>query len=105
MSIQQQLQRYRQTVLQNNNNNNNNHREQQQQLSDQKMSTTTTHAPLSAAAKAAEQRAFELEKAAVTSYEEGWDRWDGPIYPVGYVQCRMRKFSPLFSPSRRVNEE
>ena len=37
--------------------------------------------------------AFEREKAAITSYEEGWDRWDGPIYPIGYVQCRMRKSS------------
>jgi len=36
---------------------------------------------------------FEREKAAITSYEEGWDRWDGPIYPIGYVQCRMRKSS------------
>ncbi|KAI4640422.1 hypothetical protein J4E93_008628 [Alternaria ventricosa] len=33
--------------------------------------------------------AFEREKAAITSYEEGWDRWDGPIYPIGFVQCRM----------------
>ena len=37
--------------------------------------------------------AFEREKAAISSYEEGWDRWDGPIYPIGYVQCRMRKSS------------
>jgi len=43
-------------------------------------------------AKTAAERAFEREKAAITSYEEGWDRWDGPIYPIGYVQCRMRKF-------------
>ncbi|KAL1795324.1 hypothetical protein ACET3X_007140 [Alternaria dauci] len=35
--------------------------------------------------------AFELEKAAITSYEEGWDRWDGPIYPIGYIQCRMQE--------------
>lgn len=35
--------------------------------------------------------AFEREKAAITSYEEGWDRWDGPVWPIGYVQCRMRK--------------
>ena len=39
--------------------------------------------------------AFEREKAAITSYEEGWDRWDGPIYPIGYVQCRMRKSFPF----------
>ena len=24
---------------------------------------------------------YEKEKAAITSYEEGWDRWDGPIWP------------------------
>jgi hypothetical protein len=42
--------------------------------------------------------AFEREKAAITSYEEGWDRWDGPIYPVGHVQCRMRKSFPFSSP-------
>jgi hypothetical protein len=35
--------------------------------------------------------AIEREKTAITSYEEGWDRWDGPIWPIGYVQCRMRK--------------
>lgn len=40
----------------------------------------------------AAEEAFEREKAAITSYEEGWDRWDGPIWPVGYVQCRMRKY-------------
>lgn len=39
------------------------------------------------------EEAFEREKAAIKSYEEGWDRWDGPIWPIGYVQCRMRKLS------------
>lgn len=24
---------------------------------------------------------YEKEKAAITSYEEGWDRWDGPVWP------------------------
>lgn len=24
---------------------------------------------------------YEKDKAALTSYEEGWDRWDGPIWP------------------------
>ncbi|KAF2176413.1 hypothetical protein K469DRAFT_682582 [Zopfia rhizophila CBS 207.26] len=24
---------------------------------------------------------FEKEKAAIKSYEDGWDRWDGPIWP------------------------
>ena len=52
--------------------------------------------PLGAAAKTAAEEAFEREKAAITCYEEGWDRWDGPIWPIGYVQCRMRE-STLFS--------
>lgn len=26
-------------------------------------------------------QAYEAEKAAITSYEDGWDRWDGPIWP------------------------
>ena len=51
------------------------------------MSATTLPTPTAA------ELAFELEKAAITSYEEGWDRWDGPIYPIGYIQCRMRKSS------------
>jgi hypothetical protein len=25
--------------------------------------------------------AFEHEKAAIKSYEDGWDEWDGPIWP------------------------
>jgi len=25
--------------------------------------------------------AYEQEKAAIKSYEDGWDRWDGPIWP------------------------
>jgi len=24
---------------------------------------------------------YEKEQAAIKSYEEGWDRWDGPIWP------------------------
>jgi hypothetical protein len=24
---------------------------------------------------------YEKDKAALTSYEEGWDRWDGPVWP------------------------
>ena len=50
------------------------------------MPATIKLTPMTAA-----EEAFEREKAAITSYEEGWDRWDGPIWPVGYVQCRMRK--------------
>lgn len=40
------------------------------------------------------EEAFEREKAAITSYEEGWDRWDGPIWPLGTVQCHLRTSSP-----------
>lgn len=25
--------------------------------------------------------AFEREKASIISYEDGWDEWDGPIWP------------------------
>ena len=39
----------------------------------------------------AETEAFERELAALTAYEDGWDRWDGPVWPVGYEQCRLRK--------------
>jgi len=28
----------------------------------------------------------------VGSYEEGWDRWDGPQWPKDTVQCELRKF-------------
>ncbi|KAG9188026.1 hypothetical protein G6011_01949 [Alternaria panax] len=49
------------------------------------MSTTPLPTPTAA------EIAFELEKSAITSYEEGWDRWDGPIYPIGYIQCRMQE--------------
>ncbi|KAF2196198.1 hypothetical protein GQ43DRAFT_445340, partial [Delitschia confertaspora ATCC 74209] len=30
--------------------------------------------------------AYEAEKAAITSYEQGWDRWDGPLYPYSNTQ-------------------
>lgn len=26
-------------------------------------------------------KALELEKEGITSYEDGWDEWDGPIWP------------------------
>jgi hypothetical protein len=32
----------------------------------------------------------EAEHAAITSYEEGWDRWDGPMWPQGTVQCELQ---------------
>jgi hypothetical protein len=51
------------------------------------------HQPPQTHAHEPAEAAFEREKAAITSYEEGWDRWDGPIWPVGYVQCRMRTSS------------
>jgi hypothetical protein len=47
--------------------------------------------------QAAETEAFERELAALTAYEDGWDRWDGPVWPVGYEQCRLRTSRPLFS--------
>lgn len=31
-------------------------------------------------AKSYDNAAFEAEKAAITSYEENWDSWDGPIW-------------------------
>ncbi|KAF2006607.1 hypothetical protein P154DRAFT_559129 [Amniculicola lignicola CBS 123094] len=34
---------------------------------------------------------FEREKAAITSYEEGWDSWDGPVWPIGTVQCDLQE--------------
>ena len=52
---------------------------------------TTTTAAAAAIAQTAADEAFEREKAAIVSYEDGWDRWDGPVWPVGYVQCRMRE--------------
>lgn len=38
----------------------------------------------------AEEIAFKAEHDAITSYEEGWDNWDGPQWPVGTVQCSIR---------------
>lgn len=57
------------------------------------MTTKPTLSNPQLTANTAADLAFEREKAAITSYEDGWDRWDGPIYPIGYVQCRMRKSS------------
>jgi hypothetical protein len=54
------------------------------------MSATTPLKPV----QTAEHEAFERELAGLTAYEDGWDRWDGPIWPVGYEQCRLRT-SPL----------
>lgn len=53
-------------------------------------SRTALAAPSRLTAINAAEQAFEREKAAITSYEQGWDRWDGPVWPLGYVQCRMR---------------
>jgi hypothetical protein len=58
------------------------------------MSTPTRLTPLTPA-----EQDFEREKAAITSYEEGWDRWDGPVWPVGYVQCRMQADGYVHPPS------
>ena len=40
----------------------------------------------------AEEIAFKAEHDAITSYEEGWDNWDGPQWPIGTVQCSIRMF-------------
>lgn len=62
------------------------------------LSATTMSTPLvTPTLLTAEDAAFELEKASITSYEQGWDRWDGPVWPVGYVQCSMRKLPPLYN--------
>jgi hypothetical protein len=64
-------------------------------------STTMSASAPSKSVQATETEAFERELAALTAYEDGWDRWDGPIWPVGYEQCRLRRsrlsfpFSPL----------
>lgn len=59
------------------------------------LSTSNMSTPLATPSLlTADEAAFELEKASITSYEQGWDRWDGPVWPVGYVQCSMRELSP-----------
>ncbi|KAK7710541.1 hypothetical protein SLS57_008308 [Botryosphaeria dothidea] len=42
------------------------------------ISSTTPKIPMSA--KSFDNAAFEAEKAAITSYEENWDSWDGPVW-------------------------
>jgi hypothetical protein len=54
-------------------------------------STTMPASAPSKSVQATETEAFERELAALTAYEDGWDRWDGPIWPVGYEQCRLRR--------------
>jgi hypothetical protein len=61
----------------------------QQQSQQPIIMTTLKIKPLPTAA----ETAFELEKSQITSYEEGWDRWDGPVWPLGTVQCSLRKYS------------
>jgi hypothetical protein len=53
------------------------------------MSTSSTSKNLSAEAN------FELEKSKINSYEEGWDRWDGPMWPKDTIQCELRKYIPF----------
>lgn len=48
----------------------------------------------------AEEIAFKAEHDAITSYEEGWDNWDGPQWPIGTVQCSIRMSSPIQSHSQ-----
>lgn len=38
----------------------------------------------------AEELAFKAEHDAITSYEEDWDDWDGPQWPIGTIQCSIR---------------
>jgi hypothetical protein len=38
----------------------------------------------------AEELAFKAEHDAIKSYEDGWDDWDGPQWPIGTVQCSIR---------------
>ncbi|KAF2796116.1 hypothetical protein K505DRAFT_3305 [Melanomma pulvis-pyrius CBS 109.77] len=47
--------------------------------------------PLKPQLRTPAEEAFELEKSHITSYEENWDRWDGPIWPLGTIQCSLRK--------------
>jgi hypothetical protein len=64
-------------------------------------STIMSASAPSKSVQATETEAFERELAALTAYEDGWDRWDGPIWPVGYEQCRLRmsRLSFPFFPS------
>lgn len=36
-----------------------------------------------------DQEEFEREKAAIHAYEDGWDEWDGPIYPWRQPQVKF----------------
>jgi hypothetical protein len=53
--------------------------------------TTMPASAPSKSVQATETEAFERELAALTAYADGWDRWDGPVWPVGYEQCRLRR--------------
>jgi hypothetical protein len=55
------------------------------------LTTTTTQTKMPSTKLTTAEEAFEREKAAITSYEEGWDRWDGPVWPIGTVQCALRE--------------
>lgn len=46
----------------------------------------------------AEEIAFKAEHDAITSYEEGWDNWDGPQWPIGTIQCSIRTFHHINLP-------
>jgi hypothetical protein len=45
-----------------------------------------------------EDEAFELEKSQIKSYEEGWDNWDGPVWPLGTVQCSLQNPNCVLKP-------
>ena len=44
--------------------------------------------------------AFKAEHDAIKSYEEGWDDWDGPQWPIGTVQCSIRMQNSIQKYSR-----
>ncbi|KAF2182564.1 hypothetical protein K469DRAFT_711742, partial [Zopfia rhizophila CBS 207.26] len=45
------------------------------------------------------EESFEREKAQIASYEEGWDRWDGPMWPMGTVQCDLQSPTKIMAPA------
>ncbi|CAN9153355.1 unnamed protein product [Alternaria alternata] len=52
----------------------------------------------------AEELAFKAEHDAITSYEEGWDDWDGPQWPIGTIQCSIQAQWTGVSPRQNVTD-
>lgn len=50
----------------------------------------------------AEEIAFKAEHDAITSYEEGWDNWDGPQWPIGTIQCSIRTLPSRLTPCLQI---